>query len=150
MCFKAALFLCAGAVIHASEDQDMRRYGGLQLMPSAAIVASASLAGWPLLSGFYTKDGILEVSWTAVADVANTGMLIVVCLTSCYSFKLSFLADASAFSLPLVARRLRSACVGLLSLPQLYLPAPSRPQGRQLAPLWFFITRCLWDRRHRP
>ena len=101
-CFKAALFLCAGAVIHASEDQDMRRYGGLQLMPSAAIVASASLAGWPLLSGFYTKDGILEVSWTsmqAVADVANTGMLIVVCLTSCYSFKLSFLADASAFSL---------------------------------------------------
>ena len=49
MCFKAALFLCAGAVIHASEDQDMRRYGGLQLMPSAAIVASASLAGWPLL-----------------------------------------------------------------------------------------------------
>ena len=74
----------------------MRRYGGLQLMPSAAIVASASLAGWPLLSGFYTKDGILEVSWTsmqAVADVANTGMLIVVCLTSCYSFKLSFLAE---------------------------------------------------------
>ena len=35
----------------------------------------------------------------AATGVANTGMLIVVCLTSCYSFKLSFLADASAFSL---------------------------------------------------
>jgi len=100
-CLKAALFLSAGFVIHANAShQDLRRYGGL-LCPAGTIVASASLAGWPLLSGFYTKDGILEVSWTAmhpVADIANTGMLLVVCLTSSYSLKLcwnTFITDAS-------------------------------------------------------
>ncbi|MFN8344488.1 MAG: NADH-quinone oxidoreductase subunit L [Spirosomataceae bacterium] len=58
--FKAGLFLCAGAVIHAVHTQDMRHMGGLrQKMPvtfAAYTVCAAALAGLPLFSGFLSKD----------------------------------------------------------------------------------------------
>ena len=65
--FKALLFLGAGSVIHSLQDeQDMRRMGGLAYyMPITYIsmlVASFSLAGFPFLSGFFSKDLILEFS----------------------------------------------------------------------------------------
>lgn len=63
--FKALLFLCAGAIIHSvSNEQDMRRMGGLlKLLPlsySAIFVASLAITGFPFLTGFYSKDIILE------------------------------------------------------------------------------------------
>ncbi len=63
--FKGLLFLGAGAVIHSMlGQQDMRRMGGLKkLLPATwgvMIVATYSIAGFPLLSGFWSKDAILE------------------------------------------------------------------------------------------
>jgi len=64
--FKSLLFLGAGSVIHAVGDQDIRRMGGLARMIPVTYVAfltgSISLMGLPYLSGFYSKDLILEFS----------------------------------------------------------------------------------------
>nr|AFZ64060.1 NADH dehydrogenase subunit 5 [Phalansterium sp. PJK-2012] len=65
--FKALLFLGAGSVIHAmSDEQDMRRMGGLvRLLPltySVIFIGSLSLMGFPFLTGFYSKDLILEIA----------------------------------------------------------------------------------------
>ena len=67
--FKALLFLGAGSIIHAvSNEQDMRRMGGLKrLLPfsyAITFIGSLALIGFPFLSGFYSKDTILEVSFS--------------------------------------------------------------------------------------
>jgi NADH-ubiquinone oxidoreductase chain 5 len=67
--FKALLFLSAGSVIHAmSGEQDMRRLGALgKLLPftySMMLIGSLALAGFPFLSGFYSKDLILEIAYS--------------------------------------------------------------------------------------
>jgi len=66
--FKALLFLGAGSVIHAvSDEQDMRKMGGLKkLVPftySVMVIGSLALIGFPFLTGFYSKDVILEVAY---------------------------------------------------------------------------------------
>ena len=66
--FKALLFLGAGSVIHAvSDEQDMRKMGGLRnLLPftySIMVIGSLALMGFPFLTGFYSKDTILEVAY---------------------------------------------------------------------------------------
>lgn len=63
--FKALLFLCAGSVIHAvGNEQDMRRMGGLsKLLPltySAMLIGTLAITGFPYLTGFFSKDIILE------------------------------------------------------------------------------------------
>lgn len=62
--FKALLFLCAGSVIHAlNDEQDIRKMGGLKnILPFTYIsmlIASLSLMGFPFFSGFYSKELIL-------------------------------------------------------------------------------------------
>ena len=64
--FKALLFLCAGLIIHCiSDSQDIRHIGGvvnyLPFTCSCFCISSLSLCGLPFLSGFYSKDIILEV-----------------------------------------------------------------------------------------
>ena len=66
--FKALLFLSAGSVIHAlGDEQDMRKMGGLvKLLPftySMMVLGSLALVGFPYLTGFYSKDVILEVAY---------------------------------------------------------------------------------------
>ena len=66
--FKALLFLGAGSVIHAVlDEQDMRKMGGLKsTLPftySMMTIGSLALIGFPFLSGFYSKDLILEVAY---------------------------------------------------------------------------------------
>ena len=66
--FKALLFLGAGSVIHAvADEQDMRKMGGLKnLVPftySMITIGSLALIGFPFLTGFYSKDLILEVAF---------------------------------------------------------------------------------------
>nr|YP_004062192.1 NADH dehydrogenase subunit 5 [Gracilariopsis andersonii]ADR03208.1 NADH dehydrogenase subunit 5 [Gracilariopsis andersonii]APC24909.1 NADH dehydrogenase subunit 5 [Gracilariopsis andersonii] len=65
--FKALLFLSAGSVIHAlANEQDMRRMGSLiKFLPltySLMLIGSLALAGFPFLTGFYSKDFILELT----------------------------------------------------------------------------------------
>lgn len=66
--FKALLFLSAGSVIHAVRDeQDMRKMGGLikwvPLTYAMTLIGSLSLMGFPYLTGFYSKDLILELTY---------------------------------------------------------------------------------------
>ena len=66
--YKALLFLGAGSVIHAvADNQDFRKYGGLipflPLTYSVILIASLSLAAFPFMSGFYSKDLILESTY---------------------------------------------------------------------------------------
>src|SRR5215217_6396034 len=66
--FKAGLFLGAGSVMHAMDDQvDMRRYGGLwKKLPITFATFSLgylALIGFPFLSGYFTKDAIIEATF---------------------------------------------------------------------------------------
>lgn len=66
--YKGLLFLGAGSVIHAvSDNQDFRRYGGLRMfLPltySVMLIASLSLVAFPFMTGFYSKDFIIESAY---------------------------------------------------------------------------------------
>ena len=68
--FKALLFLSAGSIIHAmSDEQDIRKMGGLiNLLPYSYVmllIGSLALMGTPFLTGFYSKDFILEASYSS-------------------------------------------------------------------------------------
>ncbi|KAJ1681088.1 hypothetical protein LUZ63_023689 [Rhynchospora breviuscula] len=74
--FKALLFLSAGSVIHAmSDEQDMRKMGGLvsslPLTYAMMLIGSLALIGFPFLTGFYSKDVILELAYTKL-NIGNT------------------------------------------------------------------------------
>ena len=97
--FKALLFLGAGCIIHAlGDEQDLRRMGGLsRVLPfsySFMLLGSLALVGFPFLSGFYSKDAILE---TAHAHFSISGSIchwfgtISALFTSYYSFRLLLL-----------------------------------------------------------
>jgi NADH-ubiquinone oxidoreductase chain 5 len=97
--FKALLFLSAGCIIHGlSDEQDMRKMGGiLQLFPTSyamILVGSIALVGFPYLTGFYSKDAILEVAISKQSFSGNfahfLGCSAAFC-TSFYSFRLVFL-----------------------------------------------------------
>ena len=102
--FKALLFLCAGSVIHAvSDEQDIRKMGSLiNFLPitySLMLIGSLALAGFPFLTGFYSKDFILELSQTfrysniflSYGAFACWLGNISVFFTSFYSFRLIYL-----------------------------------------------------------
>lgn len=97
--FKALLFLSAGAVIHAMNDeQDMRKMGGLiNVLPitySMIVIGSLSLMGFPFLTGFYSKDVILEIAFakfTVEGTFAHWLGTISAFFTSFYSFRLIYL-----------------------------------------------------------
>ena len=101
--FKALLFLSAGSVIHAlSDEQDMRKMGGVvQLLPftyAMMLIGSFSLAGFPFLTGFYSKDVILELAYAKYTISGNFAYWlgsICVLFTSYYSFRLLFLTFLS-------------------------------------------------------
>jgi NADH-quinone oxidoreductase subunit L len=66
--FKAGLFLGAGSVMHAMDDQvDMRRFGGLwKKLPVTFVtfgLGYLALIGFPFLSGYFTKDAIIEATF---------------------------------------------------------------------------------------
>jgi NADH-ubiquinone oxidoreductase chain 5 len=66
--YKGLLFLGAGAVIHAvGDNQDLRKYGGLitflPLTYTVILIASLSLVAFPFMTGFYSKDFILESAY---------------------------------------------------------------------------------------
>ncbi|MCC0058041.1 MAG: NADH-quinone oxidoreductase subunit L [Hyphomicrobiaceae bacterium] len=107
-CFKALLFLCAGAVIHTlADNQDMRRMGGLRkVIPftwAMMLIGSLALTAFPLTAGFISKDFIIETTWF---DHSLTGqytywmVLIAAFLTSLYTWRLMFLTFEGNFRGP--------------------------------------------------
>jgi len=97
--FKALLFLGAGAVIHAvNDEQDLRKFGGLRLkLPltyAVMLIGSLALMGFPFLSGFYSKDTILELAYskyTLFGHFAYYLGTLSVFSTSFYSIRLLYL-----------------------------------------------------------
>ena len=97
--FKALLFLCAGSIIHALHDsQDSRKMGGLLVKTPytyiSFVIGSISLSGLPFLSGYYSKEAIVELSAESYYDWAfscKTLALFSALLTSFYTFKLIYL-----------------------------------------------------------
>jgi len=102
--FKALLFLSAGSVIHAlSDEQDMRRMGGLiQLLPftyTMIVIGSLALMGFPFLTGFYSKDVILEIAYSKynfLGTFAHWLGITSASITAFYSFKLIYLTFLAA------------------------------------------------------
>jgi NADH-quinone oxidoreductase subunit L len=90
--FKAALFLAAGSVIHAAGSRFMYDMGGLKkYMPITfwcMALASCSLAGVPILSGFWSKDMILEASLASGEYMLFLLALSTVIVTSFYTFRM--------------------------------------------------------------
>jgi NADH-ubiquinone oxidoreductase chain 5 len=97
--FKALLFLSAGSVIHAlADEQDMRKMGGLvKIVPITYImfvIGSFALMGFPFLTGFYSKDILLELSYGTyyfTGLFAYTLGIISAFFTSFYSIRLIFM-----------------------------------------------------------
>lgn len=97
--FKALLLLSAGSVIHAiSDEQDMRKMGGLvKIIPFTYVlilIGSLSLMGIPFLTGFYSKDVILELAFANYHIYSNFSYwlgTISAFFTSFYSFRLILL-----------------------------------------------------------
>jgi NADH-ubiquinone oxidoreductase chain 5 len=108
--YKGLLFLGAGSVIHAvSDNQDFRKYGGLKsflpLTYTIMLIASLSLVALPFMSGFYSKDFILESSYgqfyfssITVYFIATIGAMF----TTLYSVKVLYLTFLSNPNGPIV------------------------------------------------
>ena len=92
--FKAALFLCAGVIIHAVHSGRLEDMGGLRKrLPVTNIVfllATLSISGFPLLSGFFSKEMILAAVW-ATHPVLYMVAVLTSGLTAFYMFRIYYL-----------------------------------------------------------
>ena len=133
--FKGLMFLTAGSVMHAMANElDMRKMGGLRKkMPithATFLIGALAIAGFPFLSGFWSKDEILHSAWGSSKLIYIIG-LITAFLTAFYMFRLIFVTfygksrveeDAASHLhespavmwVPLVILAVPSAIIGLL------------------------------------
>nr|YP_005089258.1 NADH dehydrogenase subunit 5 [Flustra foliacea]AEX16063.1 NADH dehydrogenase subunit 5 [Flustra foliacea] len=101
--FKALLFICAGTLIHSNADnQDIRLMGSISVsMPLSRTVmniANLSLCGFPYLSGFYSKELVVEFFMMSSVSALMGGLMVVsICLTSIYTMRLSLMTLWSPF-----------------------------------------------------
>ncbi len=93
--FKALLFLAAGSVIHALHTQNIKEMGGLnkklKVTSFSFLVGALAISGFPLLSGFFSKEEILAAVWADGQYVLFFVALGAAFLTSLYMFRLYFL-----------------------------------------------------------
>ena len=112
--FKALLFLCAGSVIHAVHTEDMRLMGGLgkkmRITSITMLIGSLSIAGFPMLSGFWSKDLIMESIYAAYDGGASFEQLmfllifiiamVTAFMTAFYMFRMWFMTFAKRKNMP--------------------------------------------------
>ncbi|PPR43872.1 MAG: NADH-quinone oxidoreductase subunit L [Alphaproteobacteria bacterium MarineAlpha5_Bin11] len=97
--FKALLFLSAGSVIHAlGNEQNMQKMGGLAkkipITASMMWIGSLAIIGFPFLSGYYSKESIIESAYFANTSFGNLAYYVGIItsgLTAFYSWRLIFL-----------------------------------------------------------
>ena len=97
--FKALLFLGSGSVIHAfKNEQDIRLMGGVwKKLPYTwvlMLIGTLALTGFPFLSGFYSKDAIIEFAFFKGTSIGYYAMTVGICtafLTAIYSWRLFFI-----------------------------------------------------------
>lgn len=134
--FKALLFLGAGSLIHGlSDEQDIRKIGGLrQLLPFTYVIISIgsfSLIGLPFITGFYSKDAILEAAYAKYSITGHFAYYIgsfAAFLTGFYSLRLlslCFLSKPNGYR-PVIANAHESSIfitlpLGLLAIPSIFL-----------------------------
>jgi len=95
--FKALLFLCAGSVIHAVNTNDMREMGGvgkyMKWTMYTMLIGSLSLAGFPLFTGFFSKDEIIMIAYEygiAINFLPYIFLILAAVLTAIYTFRMWF------------------------------------------------------------
>ena len=96
--FKALLFLASGSIIHAlGGEQDIRKFGGLlRVLPltySALLIGSLCLCGFPFLSGYYSKELILELAFISLSTHGLFAYILGLAAAFCttwYSFRLIY------------------------------------------------------------
>jgi NADH-ubiquinone oxidoreductase chain 5 len=127
--YKGLLFLGAGAVIHAvADNQDFRKYGGLRpflpLTYSVMLIASLSLVAFPFMTGFYSKDFILESAYgqfyfsgTVVYFIATIGAMF----TTLYSVKVLYLTFLTNPNGPIISYKHAHEGDIFMSLPLIIL-----------------------------
>jgi NADH-quinone oxidoreductase subunit L len=144
--FKALLFLGCGSVIIAlHHEQDMRRMGGLKdKLPVTYwtfVVGSLALAGFPLTSGFFSKDDLLISAWSAgpLGQFLTVLGLVTALMTAFYSFRLVFVTfwgpshvdphhaghvhePPKTMTLPLIILAVLSIVTGYLGIPEFLGP----------------------------
>ena len=155
--FKALLFLCAGSVIHAVvNEQDMRRMGALKnflpLTYSLMLIGSLALAGFPFLTGFYSKDFILEL--TQVSNYKNLSFTytsfacwlgnLSAFFTSFYSFRLIYLTFLNNTNLNRISYKYVHESSLLMSLPLIILGFGSLFIGYLLKDLFIGLGTNFW------
>jgi len=127
--FKALLFLGAGSVIHAfNDEQDMRHMGGVwKKIPytySLMIIGTLALTGFPFLSGFFSKDAIIETAYSSTSFFAGYAVTIGVLtafMTSLYSWRLIFMTFHGTFNNKNISLSKVHESPGVMLVPLLFL-----------------------------
>lgn len=131
--FKALLFLCAGSVIHAVHNQDIRKMGGLlpkmKITGWAFIIGTLAISGVPPFAGFWSKDEILAEAAKGHPILFGVALLTSL-LTAFYMARLVFLVmfgkpreenhaheSPSTMTFPLICLSFFAVFVGLLGSP---------------------------------
>nr|QUQ05602.1 NADH dehydrogenase subunit 5 [Loxopholis percarinatum] len=96
--FKALLFLCSGTIIHTIHNQDIRKMGNLQkLLPTTMTcmtIGNLALMGTPFLSGFYSKDTLLEALCSSHLNAwALMTTMVATMLTAVYTLRMTFMTQ---------------------------------------------------------
>lgn len=95
--FKSIIFLCAGIIIHTSSYQDIRNIGTIlnnfPIITSILGIASLSLIGIPFISGFFSKDPIVEtVIFSKTLSLIRILIILSIGITAAYSIRIASLA----------------------------------------------------------